>query len=879
MKKTIFGFIRFYSWKQQLILLVITGISLPFLYASLDLPKTIVNKAIDGHNFPALFLGFSLDQIDYLFVLCAIFLILVGINGAFKYFINVYKGLVGERMLRRLRYQLYSRILRFPLPRFRQTSQGELIAMITAEVEPLGGFIGDAVAQPMFQGGTLLTILTFMFVQDVVLGLAAVALYPLQVYVIPKLQRQVNQLGKERVRTVRRLSERIGETVSTVSEIHANDTAERHRADFAAWSGTIFDIRFRIYRKKFFIKFLNNFIAQLTPFFFYSIGGYLVIRGQLSFGALVAVLAAYKDLSSPWKELLDWYQQKEDTRIKYEQLVEQFDAPGLLDDALLATASAEVPHLQGPVIASNLVYEEEGGVRLVDGITFSFELKERVGIIGGSGAGADTVAQLLARLLLPTGGSIHFGDVSAAQLGEAVTGRRIAYVGPEVTLIVGSIRDNLLYPLRRQPLRPATYEGEALRKHLYRQDEAERSGNTTSDPKAEWTDYDAAGVADEAALLSRIIELLDVVDLGEDMFSLGLRQSLKAAEQPELVARILTARRMLGERLRDASLADLVETFDPERYNSNMSVAENILFGTPVGPALAPEQIAANHYMRQVLDQLELTEEMVAIGLSVAKIMIDLFRDIPPGHETFERFSFISSDNLTELQAVVRRVEGLPLADAEEEDRAALLSLPFKLIPARHRLGVCTPELEARFLVARHAFAVGLPADLRGSIAFFDPVTYNDPASVQDNILFGKLAYGRPFAQRRIGALLAEVVEELGLRQDIADLGLGFQVGIGGGRLSAVQRQKVALARALLKRPDLLILDRALDTLDASSLRAVVGRLLAARDHSGLISVMGPGAETDGFDRRIVIEAGRIVEQESMLEQQAGIEHDARAQQ
>ncbi len=72
MKKTIFGFIRFYSWKQQLILLVITGISLPFLYASLDLPKTIVNKAIDGHNFPALFLGFSLDQIDYLFVLCAI---------------------------------------------------------------------------------------------------------------------------------------------------------------------------------------------------------------------------------------------------------------------------------------------------------------------------------------------------------------------------------------------------------------------------------------------------------------------------------------------------------------------------------------------------------------------------------------------------------------------------------------------------------------------------------------------------------------------------------------------------------------------------------------------------------------------------------------
>ncbi len=62
--------------------------------------------------------------------------------------------------------------------------------MITSEVEPLGGFIGDAFAQPAFQGGTLLTIILFMFMQDPILGLASVALYPMQGYVIPKLQRR-----------------------------------------------------------------------------------------------------------------------------------------------------------------------------------------------------------------------------------------------------------------------------------------------------------------------------------------------------------------------------------------------------------------------------------------------------------------------------------------------------------------------------------------------------------------------------------------------------------------------------------------------------------------------------------------------------------------
>jgi len=62
-------------------------------------------------------------------------------------------------------------------------------------------------------------------------------------------------------------------------------------------------IRLEIHRIKFFMKGLNNFLSTLTPFFFYLIGGYLVIEGSLTLGALVAVLAAYKDFSAPLREL------------------------------------------------------------------------------------------------------------------------------------------------------------------------------------------------------------------------------------------------------------------------------------------------------------------------------------------------------------------------------------------------------------------------------------------------------------------------------------------------------------------------------------------------------------------------------------------------
>ncbi len=151
---------------QQVLPLVLTAISFPFLYYSYDLPKTIVNRAIGGKNFPQQFFGLALDQVHYLLILCGVFLALVFINGAFKYYINVLKGRLGERMLRRLRFELYHRLLRFPVGHFKRVNPGELIPMVTSEVEQLGGFIGDAFVLPIFQGGQLVTTIFFMFIQD-----------------------------------------------------------------------------------------------------------------------------------------------------------------------------------------------------------------------------------------------------------------------------------------------------------------------------------------------------------------------------------------------------------------------------------------------------------------------------------------------------------------------------------------------------------------------------------------------------------------------------------------------------------------------------------------------------------------------------------------
>ena len=163
------------------------------------------------------------------------------------------------------------------------------------------------------------------------------------------------------MRLVRALSDGIGETVTGVAEIHAHNTAGLELARFSHRLGEIFETRFRIYLWKFIIKFINNSVNHLGPFFFYSAGGWLVIEGRLEIGTLIAVLAANKDLAAPWKELLNYYQRLEDARIKYQQVVEQFEPPDMLGEDLQRAEPEDIPPLAGDFAAAALTLEDDTG--------------------------------------------------------------------------------------------------------------------------------------------------------------------------------------------------------------------------------------------------------------------------------------------------------------------------------------------------------------------------------------------------------------------------------------------------------------------------------------------------------------------------------------
>ncbi|MGI9512035.1 MAG: ABC transporter transmembrane domain-containing protein [Anderseniella sp.] len=892
LERNILKFTWTYSRPAQIYILFIVLLSMPTYFMSLDLPKQIVNGPILGQGFDTagaeqtfmrlswtisgeewvLFDGFQLERLNMLFALSGTFLTLIIVNGLFKFYINTYKGRLGERMLRRIRFSLVDRMLRFPVRAFRRIKSSEMASMVKDEVEPIGGFMGDAFVQPLLLGGQAITAMTFIMVQNVYLGLIAMSMIAIQFIVIPRMRRHLIRLGRERQITARKLAGRVGEIVDGITHVHVNDTSHYERADISSRLAKIFYIRYELFQRKFFAKFLNNLLAQITPFLFYVVGGYFALQGKIDVGQLVAVIAAYKDLPSPIKELIDWDQQRLDVEVKYTQVVEQFDIEDMLDENLQALSDEAVPALAFPIEINNLTVTDDTGTTLLSRARLRLSEGTSLAIVGPSNSGADVLADSIVRLYVPDAGSVNFGGTDLFDIGESVLGRRVGYAASDIFLPQGSLRDALLYALKHQPVEERAYEGpDALNRQRFL-NEAEITANSDLDIDADWLCIDN-NLGDGIAIHQRLVEVLCAAGLEDDVFDLGLRGKVDPDSNPQFADKILAARKALRSHIDEDKLSELVELFDPQAYAVQATIGENLLFGTPVGDEFATQNLAQNEYLRSVLRDAGLEDVLLAKGIELAETTIGLFQDLPPDHEFFNQITFMDAERLPEYAALLKRARQTGDTALTVDERYMLIELTFSYVEAQHRMGLVDEELQDKVLDGRKRFKTGLPVHLADSISFYDPDTYNVAASVQDNLLMGRVAHGIARGPQRVFEVMSTTLKEMQLRDEILDLGMEFDIGSAGKRLSSVQRQKLGLARALIKQPDLLILNRPLSALDGRQQAVILGDVMkyVARQSNkpAVVWVVSDAALASDFDEICVMAGGKILEtgkRETLLE-------------
>lgn len=818
---------RRYRPLQFLLLLIIIS-SLFFRVFPLEMQKRIVNEAI------------HLRDEQLLFLYCGLYVGAVTLASLLKYIINILQVVIGQKIQVEMRNELYHHILQLPLQFYRKMQPGTVISAMTAELNAIGFFLGGALAIPVTSILTFLVFLGFMFSLSPLLALLSMSVYPFEVIIIPLLQRRYNRLNKKRIRNTRAMGNIVNEAISGIHEVHSNSSYPLEEKRLSLYVDSLYRILKKLFIVKYGMKFANNMFQSFGPFILFIVGGYLAINGEFTLGALVAFLSAYEKVYDPWREMMEYYQDYQDASVRYKQIMKIFD---LEPEHIQLPEGREPYKLKGDIELRQAGFSVGAGVKLLDKITVRIKPNEHIALVGFSGSGKSTLALLIAQLYSVSSGSVLLDGQDINTLSKADISKNITMISQNPFIFTGTIRENLLYAVQAG------------------------SGDSAQPPDRE-----------------TIFQIVRDVGLEEDMLRFGFNMVVPRERVLLLKDKLLNMRQIIQGELGE-QFAKIVEFYDPHHFLRYCSLRDNIIFGESLTGEYDTQNLPGNPVFRTFLRTQELEEDMLTLGLDIAMKTVSLLKDIGDD-EFFFRGSPMRPDEFEYYTQLVDKLAGKAPREKEPQDKFLLLALRF--IPALHSIVDMPKAMAQKIVAARHTFLekimevdinacydsvihlqnsgslLSVPA-FREEEKFiaFCPTEYLFKHSLKDNILFGATIREGQEAERLQG-LAIEAFQREGLLDEIMDIGLDFEVGSKGDRLSGGQKQKVAIARALLKDTPILIMDEATASLDNKS-QATIHELLEKKykGRKTIIAVIHRLDMASSYDRILVMKAGSIIEQGS----------------
>ena len=841
---SLWRFVWRHAASDQIGILIVTLAGMPLLYLTLELPKQIINDAINGTSFPRDVLGHSFGQIEYLVLLCVLFFTTVVAHNGVKWLTNVSAGITGERMLRRLRFRIFEQTLRFPPPRLAATRPAEVVQTMMAEIEPLGGFFGEVVATPMSQGGMLLVFVGFIFVQDPLLGLAATGLLPVQAVLIPMLQRRVVLLNRERAQNNRRLADTVASTLDGQADVRVHGTQRWHLAQVSARLHTNTQVRKALFLRKFTIKTVGNLMNQVTPFLFFLIGGAMVIEGRLDLGALVAVLSAYKEIGKPWRELLSFYQRWSDFRSRFALVAESFSGSDLTAAERLNAAPAE--RLGGPLELTGLAIEVDHQPLALPSLAIAPGTV--MALTGGDAANRLALLRAAVGVEAAQGGEAALGGRDLAALTPADLGAAVGVVSASPMLLNASLASNMAYGVFRHapPLDRAATVDSGVRL------EARRTGAPPFDAHGDWIDYAAAGCRDATAFRARMVAACEAAGMGNDLLAAALSTPIGSPCLEGLRSTLLAARAPVAEAL--AGLGDLVEPFDRAAVGAHMPLLESMLFAVPTKAGTATVTLLDDPTVARLLARHGGEALLADIGADLARNFARLTAAVSTDSPLLDRMGSFGRSDVLLAAGLAPDLPEHGRALRPGRVRKQLVALAARYLPVRDRLEVMSDDRRAALLAVRQAMAPRVAAS-----TILTPLDAAQPPAsltLAEVLLRGNRREDRRAGWRRLDAALAEALGQAGLRERLLAVGLDAPVGPTPGQ---AMRERISLVRTILKRPRLVLLEGAGPQADLAALQ-LLRRLvpdaivLVSTDEPAILDAADTVARIDQAAHRIALE-------------------------
>ncbi len=792
--------------KLQLILLLLIVAMVFLRVLPLEMQKRIINDAI------------SLGDFDSLLLYCGIYLMAVTGTALIKLGTNYLQAVIGEQAMLAMRKELYSHIIGLPLQFFRNTQPGMVVAALMTELSTAANFAGMAFAAPISNVLTLLAFAGYLLWLNAKLALVTLSIYPIVAFLIPYLQKKANRLNKQRVDQSRLLSSQIAESITGVTEINVHGAYAQEKAKFNVFAEALRQIRTKWSLLRFAIKTINNYFASIGPFIVFLFGGYLVMQGELELGSLVAFLSAQEKLYDPWKELIEYYQVYQDASVRYYRTMHYFDRAA---EHTLEIALDPVPPWEGRVRVKHLGYTTASGITLLKDVNFSLPAGESLAVVGFSGSGKSTLIHCIAKMFDYSSGAIYLDDREVKDMKKGELVQQLGYISQQPFIFSGTIRENLLY----------AHEAAAG---------FEFSGTATG--------YQGPD-------LDQLILALQQAGLFVDVVRIGLNSQLGSGET-EMVAKIVRIRKEFRREYGE-SLRDYIEFYSKDHYLCHADVAENIIFGASLDRSFKVSSLGVDPLFQTFLDEMDIKIPLLEMGLILAQEVVEQSRG--SGKESGGEPP--SDKELSSCLDVLRHLDEFSVDKLPVEDQSLLLSLALRFVPGAEESDKLQGDLQQRILQSRRAWRAWSEKAFPGIFNYFEEEKYVHGESILNNILFGHTKVEDARAQEKLSQNLIRLLIEEDCLEAVAQAGMEYQLGSMGNLLSGGQKQKLAIARVLLKNPKVILMDEATSALDNKS-QSRIQNLIEKRwrGRRTVLAVVHRLDSISGFDKIAVMKAGKLME-------------------
>ncbi|MER7837079.1 ABC transporter ATP-binding protein [Streptomyces sp. NPDC096040] len=419
----------------------------------------VATPVLAGHVVDAIVSGHDTGTIVRLSLLIASVAVAEAALGVFGRRLS---ATLGEGLILDLRTAVFDHVQRMPVAFFTRTRTGALVSRLNNDVIGAQRAFANTLSGVVSNLVTLLLTLAVMLTLSWQITLLALVLLP--VFVVParrmggRMARMQREAAALNAAMGTRMTERFSAPGATLIKLFGRP--EEESAEFTARAARVRDIGVRTATAQSVFMTALTLVSSLALALVYGLGGWFALRGTLEPGAVVSLALLLTRLYAPLTSLAGARVEVMSALVSFERVFEVLDLKPLIEEK---PDARELP--EGPVAVEfedvrfaypaadqvSLASLEEvatldsrGGAEVLHGISFRAEPGQTVALVGSSGAGKSTIAQLLPRLYDVDGGAVRIGGVDVRDLTARSLRATLGMVTQDGHLFHDTVRANLL---------------------------------------------------------------------------------------------------------------------------------------------------------------------------------------------------------------------------------------------------------------------------------------------------------------------------------------------------------------------------------------------------------------------------------------------------